>query len=76
MAEIQADTTQRKLFESNEFKTVTILKTYCKPFKNEQHDGYWSVHGYVEYLRQPTSKYPGNSKVEQVVIYYGDTWKE
>lgn len=75
MAEMRSDPVIN-LFASDEFGTVTILQKYCKPMKYKNHDGYWRVYGYVEYLTEPTAKYPGKSEVQDVIVYYGETWKQ
>ena len=60
----------------DEWETIEILKIYCRPTQLK-HEGYWSNLGYIEYLVMPTDEsFEVNSKVEQVIVSYGYTWKE
>lgn len=67
LADIKANSVMN-IFKSSEYEVVTILRTYCKPSKLKW-DGYWSINGWVEYLKQPAEKsFSQDSDVKQVVI--------
>ena len=70
------DTFEWDFLHSDEFDTVSILQTYCQPRPNSKHNGYWYVTGYIEYLREPTDKYPGSSEVDKVITSYPTSWTE
>ena len=60
----------------DEFGTVEVLRSYCKPYKFDKHKGVWGNVGYIEYLTRPSAKYPGSSEVSEVIASYGYQWKE
>lgn len=59
---------------SSKFEDVTILKTYCQPRPKQNHDGYWFVTGYIEYLIVPTDG--GESEVKKLITSSPTAWKE
>jgi len=76
MAEMRANPSMNVLRDSK-YETRTKLKTYCKPMKDKQHEGYWTVLGYLEFLVEPTdAAFTAESKVDRVILSYGYNWKE
>lgn len=55
---------------SREYEDVALVQFYCRPYKTST-PGYWTTHGWVEYLTNPGY---GKSKLEHMHVAYGQTW--
>lgn len=62
---------------SDKYDDVKLIRSYCKPAKNQKHKGYWYVTGYLEYLTIPKE---GSLRMEtelhKSALSTGTSWKE